>query len=112
MSVNVNRRHASAARVRRDRSSGPVVTGFAIDVPANPMSQAEKYALLDQMDGALWRHVSAKYGVSGALEHLAPRRTPAKVVARTARQAVKLGLLAVGVLAVAAVPPVLHGLGV
>lgn len=43
--------------------------------PAAPvLTEVETFELLDQMDGDLWRHVAAVYGVSGALEHLAPRR--------------------------------------
>jgi len=55
------------------RPRRPDPLGF-VTPPEPVLTQAQTYELLDQMDGDLWRHLVSIYGVSGALEHLAPRR--------------------------------------
>jgi hypothetical protein len=72
------------------------------------------------MDGDLWRAVvagpllngTARRTTAEALEFLAPRRTPAKTIARGVRRLVGLCAFEVCVLAVIAVPLVLHAVGV
>jgi len=93
---------------------------FDLTPDANPLSARNVVDALDQMDGDLFREVrrgplppgTAARTTAEILEHLAPRRTPARDVAHGVRQLVGYGLLAVCVLAVSAVAPVLYAVGV
>lgn len=55
---------------------------------------------------------TAKRNTFEVQDFLAPRRTPARAVARAVRTVVGCGLLEVCVLVVSAVPPVLYAVGV
>jgi len=55
------------------RPRRPDPLGF-VTPPEPVLTPKQTFELLDQMDGDLWRHLVSIYGVSGALEHLAPRR--------------------------------------
>lgn len=78
----------------------------------NPLSGMEVMAVRNQFADDLWIHTRKALGVSQALKHLAPRRTPARGVARGVRRLVGLGLYTVSVLVAIAVAPVLYAVGV
>ena len=69
-------------------------------------------ALLDQMDGDLFREVRKGRTLTETLEFLFPRKKAAKAAARGVRRLVDFGLLEVSVFVAATVPPVLYAVGV
>ncbi|MFD2792547.1 hypothetical protein ACFS27_03200 [Promicromonospora vindobonensis] len=120
MSANVTRRHAhTKGQPRRTWAPLGEVTYMlpVLDEPLPVLTEDQTALMLDDMSGDLFRAVRANVGngprnTQEVFEHLAPRHTPAKAIAHAARRVVSLGLYTVSVLAVIAVPPVLHGLGV